>query len=459
MGQSFFAKAYPFNAGLPNVHHTLVQGSIVELAAVQGRGMYSSALAADVGSHSRHTFTLSNALVAVLTLNSLLSVCFLPLPIGQCHQFSGELVKVNACLFCSPKRLLSVIPDIAEMFADDMDIRSICQWRATCRKNYEYASSSLRRTLTTRIRPFIPHPHQLVEAVTKYGAVFGGELALSFFLRNELYRPSHLEIFASNYQYNQLCETILDDPQVQAGMENHTFLTSTLFCALRRLVAESLVIHLINGKSIYVHQSYTSSPCAPISRSPCTALSNFVNGYAFGCSHPELTLGRRALLADRELLYLSLHDTQSMDRLLAHRFSLAVSPTAWPDYRRDINEGTLRTAEECWRERYICPNQGRYFGDKGSFVGFFDPLAGDEERCIKENIPPFGQMVIWHLMTSFQCDDGCEDVDEVLEPGVSSVPVLFSKDAFGDLRECISGQCMRSVPYYRTFGRPGLLSV
>ena len=344
------------------------------------------------------------------------------------------------------------------MFADVMDMRSLCQWRATCRTNYEHGSSSLRRALTRRIQPFIPYPHQLVEVVTNARAVFGGELALSFLLRNECYCPSHLEIFASNYQYDRLCAAILDDPHIQAAMENHTFLTNTLFCALRRLVAGSLVIHLTNGKSIYVHQSYTSSPCAPISRSPCTALSNFVNGYGFGCSHPELTLSRRALVADRELLYFSPHDAQSVDRLLAHDFCLAVSPTAWPEYRRDMDDGILRSAEECWRERYVCPNQGRYFGDKGSLVGFFDPLAGDEERCIKDNIAPFGPMVIWRLMTTFECNDGCEYLDEVLEPGVTSVPVFFSKDS-GDLHECISDQCMRSAPYYRSFDRSGLLSI
>lgn len=349
--------------------------------------------------------------------------------------------------------------ELAAMIADEMDIHSVCQWRATCQETYVHASSSLQRSLITRLRAFVPRPHELIKIVTQHGALFGGEVALSYLLRQDSYQASHLEIFASNFQYDRLCDAILDDTGFQDVLNGHAFVTSSILHALRRLIAETMVLNLHNGKTIYVHQSYTPSPSAPITRAPCTALSNFVTAYGFGCSHPKLTLARRGLLADRSFLYLSPYDGRSVNRLLAHQFSLAISPTAWPEYRRQFDGDTLRSSEECWRELYICPKQGRFFGDRGSLVRFFDPLGKDEERCMEKNLAPFGCMVIWRLMSTFECDDGCEFLDDVLEHGVVSIPVLFRKDPFGDLRECVSDRRLRTSPYYRRYARPRSLSV
>ncbi|KAM5538044.1 hypothetical protein V8D89_008241 [Ganoderma adspersum] len=313
--------------------------------------------------------------------------------------------------------VLRVHPELAGMFADEMDILSLSRWRCACRTNYQHASASLRRTLTNRLQAFIPYPHDLLDIVTKYGAIFGGEVALSFILRHDRFRPSNLEIYTSQYHFNELCKAILDNARIRTRIKNYGFLTMHFLHTMRRLVSGSLVIHMKNGSTIYVHQSRTCSPSAPITRSTCTALSNFVTSYGFGCS-PELTLARRALLSDREMLHISPHDAQSLDHLLAHGFSLAVAPTAWPEYRMDMD--------------------GRFFGDRGSFVGYFDPLDRDKDRCMDGNIAPFGSNAIWRVWSSFECDDGCEDVDEVLERGVASVPVLFKKDPFRKLEECLS---------------------
>lgn len=345
------------------------------------------------------------------------------------------------------------------MIVDEMDIRTICQWRATCQETYRQACSSLRGCLTKRVRAFVPQPHAFVDLVTRHGAVFGGELALSFVLRHEIYRPSHLEVYASNYQYHRLCGAILNDPELLPFIARHTVVTNTVSHTLRRLVAETLIVHLTNGKDVYVHQSYTCSPSAPITHSFCTALSNFVTAYSFGCSHPELTLTGRSLLADHALSFMADQDWQSLDRLLSYGFYLAISPTAWPEYRREMDGDILRSPEECWRERHVCPNQGRFFGDFGSLVRFIDPLGDDEDRCMKNNLPPFGSMVVWRLSSTFECEHGCKYLDEVLEHGVTSIPVLFWKEPFTCIRECASDRCIRVSPYYRRFGRPRCLSL
>ena len=93
--------------------------------------------------------------------------------------------------------------------------------------------------------------------------------------------------------------------------------------------------------------------------------------------------------------------------------------------------------EQCWRHLYICPSQGRYFGDRGSFVDFFDPLTGCEAYCAVRSIAPFGPMIVWRVLSTFNCEEGCDIYDDVLEEGVSSVPVIFRKDPYGELRNLI----------------------
>lgn len=103
------------------------------------------------------------------------------------------------------------------------------------------------------------------------------------------------------------------------------------------------------------------------------------------------------------------------------------------------------SSDGCWCHRYVCPSQGRYFGDRGSFVGFFDPLDGDEARCVEDNVAPFGPMAVWRIMSSFSCDD-CSDVyADILDEGVTSIPVAFTKDPYIGLRQVVSERAMRGI--------------
>ena len=108
------------------------------------------------------------------------------------------------------------------------------------------------------------------------------------------------------------------------------------------------------------------------------------------------------------------------------------------------------SADGCCRHRFACPLQGRHFGDRGSFIGFFDPLDGDEVRCVDNNVAPFGPMVVWRVMSSFTCDECCDVYAEVLDEGVTSVPVVFTKDPYVDLRRIVFERSIR-----RTIGRGG----
>lgn len=107
----------------------------------------------------------------------------------------------------------------------------------------------------------------------------------------------------------------------------------------------------------------------------------------------------------------------------------------------DTEDGRVHY-ERCWRHLYICPAQGRYFGDQGSFIDFFDPLSGGETYCAQRNIPPFGPMIVWRVLSNFDCEKNCDIYDEVLEEGVTYIPVLFRQGPSGELHDILSDRPM-----------------
>ena len=84
-------------------------------------------------------------------------------------------------------------------------------------------------------------------------------------------------------------------------------------------------------------------------------------------------------------------------------------------------------SEKCFRRQYLCPSQGQFFGDPGSFVEFFDPLHGSQEICAQNNVATFGPMVIWRVLATFSCDAGCDIYDDALDAGVPPIPVLIRR--------------------------------
>ena len=220
------------------------------------------------------------------------------------------------------------------MFADKMDLLTLIRWRLTCKTNYDQSVASLRRSLFTMLRPFVPEPSSILSHITRHRSVLGGEFALAFILRDPSLLPAHLDIYSTDYGFSALCSELLEDSTLFCVIVDHEFNNVGALDALRTLVSRTLTIRTSLGTFIRVHRSYTSAATAPLSHTPSTALSNFVTAYGFGCSHPILTLNRRALVGDQEMPYLSTTDPDVHDRLILHGFSLAFSPTAWPQFRR-----------------------------------------------------------------------------------------------------------------------------
>ena len=356
------------------------------------------------------------------------------------------------------------------MFADAMDMPSLLKWRLACKANYIQVSSALWRSLLKLLRPFVPIPREFLDILTKYRALIGGEFALSFLLRDPTYLPPKLDVYVSDFEFDSLCDAVLDDPHIRQSIDSYVYTNNTIFDSLRRLISCTLTIRSSSGNIIYIHRSYTTSAVAPITRGSCTALSNFVTAYGFGCSHPMLTFKRRALLADLDFPFLPPLQRDEHANILKHGFTLSVSPAAWPeyqwpciplsDYSASLTDGLedgsadalqwthpSEAAQSCSRRFYTCPSQGRFFGDRGSLVVFFDSLGGDDAYCEEHNIAPFGPMIVWRIISSFACDDGC-DFDDIIEEGVTSIPVFIRRDPCGELRDVVSDRYMGKDHYY-----------
>lgn len=542
------------------------------------------------------------------------------------------------------------------------------------------------------LKPFVSKPFTILAHLTQHRAVFGGEFALAFLLKDTRFLPNHLDVYSADFQFDSLCSAILADPTISKAIQHHEYTDTGMYDGMRTLISRILVISTTLGTTIQIHKSHTSSATAPLAHAPCSALSNFITEYGFGCSHPILTFNKRALIADQEMHFQSDAYKEILDWLMDRGFSLAYSPTTWPEFRRgrtgvvsgpattrttcttedeecldlclrvdarfiqeildagvatrdtnvqtsfstencpemaDRHESSLTSSgviggtgdardtipdrpsdsdaeqtishkplpalvapcsehpggssstptspcldtycpdardspihagalapiasnhdaggihealispptdsaksgniaqpvctpsggfdaystsdddrdvdldvvitpivtgidsrecvavssnddvgtcicririraaintnqkhvastnpcdahisdghahnqdddvqsestdyadteaaddypptEECWRPRYLCPSQGRFFGDRGSFVDFFDPLGGAEEHCNKNGIPPFGPMVVWRLLRTFNCEKGCDLWDDALEAGL-----------------------------------------
>ena len=56
---------------------------------------------------------------------------------------------------------------------------------------------------------------------------------------------------------------------------------------------------------------------------------------------------------------------------------------------------------------------------------FLDPLGPTFPRVQALSVPPFGPMVAWRMLSSFDCSDGCGIRDSVLHEWLVSTPVLM----------------------------------
>ena len=322
-----------------------------------------------------------------------------------------------------------------------MDIKSLVCWRETCATNYAQSTASLSRTLTRLVSVFLSHPNALLRLITEFGAVIGGEAALAYIRREVPFRPRSLEIFVGRLEYEPFCRAILSNPDLapDAILASSSVVGYPL-CSQRDIV-ETLQLRLRSGLSIYLRRSSTLSPLSPITRAYCTALMNFVSPRCFGCAYPRLTLNNRALVCDVGMRNIDYGDSASRTAVVGFGIETSVNPARWSQYcvwsATPSNEETVTA---CWRSHFICPGQGRYFGDRGSLVGLVSPLNSGPEESRDIRALLFGSTIVWRLSSSYRCIMRCEGRDRLLPIGVTSHVITFVHDELQNLGNSSPGR-------------------
>ncbi|KAI0746097.1 hypothetical protein C8Q76DRAFT_585293, partial [Earliella scabrosa] len=266
--------------------------------------------------------------------------------------------------------------EIGAMVADDMDVVSLLAWRACCRALYHEATDSMRRTLTAALRRFFRYPDALLRNLTEFRAVVGGTLALAFVLRDLSLSSNILQIYVPFPCYRQLVDRLLTCTRNARSIRNQEEMPVARYVKFERDVVAKTVLYLDNGRRAVIYGGAKGTACAPLVRSPLSALATFVTEHTFGCAYPLLTLRRRAIFSDLRLLRMDFDDHEVFGALCRAGFSFAISPTAWEEFRPFPPTAlpTRPNSHFCTARWYLCPMQGRFFGDAGSLVGLVDPV-------------------------------------------------------------------------------------
>ena len=316
---------------------------------------------------------------------------------------------------------------LSAVLIDNMDLETLMQWKLACRASLSEVNRGLRRTLHDMILRFLPRPKEFLRILTECHALIGGVFALAFMLRDPTVAVKNLDLYTSEMWFQVLLEYLVYSPFIS----HHTIFNGISHCTVgyrrKRTIRRRAFFVTSTGLHIQIHESCTVSACSPIAGSWTTALMNFVTENSFGCAYPRLTLQRRGLLSDLAMdsTFMTQDDFRAMAFMLLHNVHFALDATAFPEFRQYRVPDRVQHIIPCLRHLYLCPDQGRYFGDPGCLLAFIHPLCETHSDAQRRRVPPYGFMVAWRLWTSYVCEGRCAYNDYVLQEGIVAIPTLF----------------------------------
>lgn len=311
----------------------------------------------------------------------------------------------------------------------ESDLPSILALRRTCRTLYAHAVAILEVDRRNLLLHYVDDPALMWYHITETRAVVGGLAALSFILRDPNILPPTLDVYVSSLQGEHLEQMVEEEQDLRIDdIQDY----DDPFNELDPNVNRSVTFRGRNGRSVTIHTSISLSPLEPIAGSPTTALINWVSSDAFACGYPALTLRRRSLGDSPFGPEPLLHSVQR--RLRDFGFDIQSEPASWPEYAHLAPPPHLPSQQRCLRDWYLCPSQGRFFGDRGSLVTLFDILDVDLAELVRRRLPPYGHAVAWRLCNTYRpCDGPCTFHNAFLPEELFTVAVVIVGAEF-DLR-------------------------
>ncbi|KAI0744782.1 hypothetical protein C8Q76DRAFT_851708 [Earliella scabrosa] len=293
-----------------------------------------------------------------------------------------------------------------------------------CRNASPYLAALARRSLYASrqeiLRRWMPDPRSFLDALRDSHGLVTGVAALAFILRDHSLLGIYLDIAVASettWSLEMYIRTTLRGRQIWHSPPNG--LHTPRWLPVERFPEETHFL-VAPGRIIRVVYSRTRSAAEAIAWSENTALMNYFNVVSFGCAFPILTLRRHAL----SMSWRDLHPLEKRRMVHLHgRAGFTFSPVpgpfmgcAWGTYTDDNQDERY----DCYADLFVCPEQGRYFGDKGSLVAFFDGEHPSNIRAARRSQQmPFGRGVVWRLQyeTPGRCWRRCVGRDEVIGDG------------------------------------------
>ena len=311
-----------------------------------------------------------------------------------------------------------------------MDLCTLLIWRATARRNYAEACQELRRSLERLLLDFVPSPPALLEQLTRSRGLLSGELAICYMLRDASINARSLDIYVGSIWFDTFADSFDDSPELSGYQVGCTMTTHANQHIQARHVTDTLEISLSNGNIITIHAAASPSACHAIACSPSSLGTTFITESSLAMAYPRLTLSRRAIVCWDLLAEGSTSELDMYSHLEENGFSFEEDPSVWTEYSGGPCSGVCLSPFDCLRSFYICPQQGRYFGDGGSLVCFMDTLSVDVAQLKDRSMPPYGIMAVWRLPLNVICDARCDVSDDLLAPGVIATSIMFQNEAF-----------------------------
>ena len=305
---------------------------------------------------------------------------------------------------------------------------SLLAWRRTCRDAYLLATKELRRALHSLLARFIPRPVAFLRHLTRWGALVIGAAALSHILLDFSLCETNLELAVGNLVYEPFIRSLVRLLSVDTG--NVAYVdepTPPPFPVLRHITRIAR-FYLSSGRIITVYESTTGAACGVVCGEWTSALMNFVTESTLGCAYPRLTLNYRGIICDgRTHVRLGIDDA-TYGRLIAKGFELSPYSSAWASFSTGPYSVSVPSVGGCGKMLHVCPFHGRFFGDPGSLVIFFNGFFVDLDTLRDTCVAPYGLMMAWRIPTKGNCEGRCVEDESTLPALVTSILFRFTEE-------------------------------
>ena len=313
-----------------------------------------------------------------------------------------------------------------------MSMPSLLTWQMSCHDAYLSVNHHLRSTLHCLLSRFVPKLAYFLQILAPWGCLIVGEAALSHILHNPSICNASLELAIGNLYFQPFIHCLLRHLPYGTLLHSLKVAPAPDGFPFHRHITRYAEFRLTSGLFIVLYESSTPSACDVVSGYWSTALMNFVTGYTFGCAYPRLTFNQFSLICDSRTASMAWWDHDLALRLEHLNFFTDTRPLVSPSSHG--LSSILPALDRCGKSMYVCPMQGRFFGDRGSLVLFYDGFCVDLVVLRELGVAPYGPMVTWRLPSTGTCDSNCLKYDKVMPPFIVSMLSMFAEETSGFAR-------------------------